>query len=179
MNDPNFTPLLLALEIAAFRRGADGSFSSMAPPPPWFPRLAEDGTFPFLGHILEEANEFWQSGTPGSRAFGPCAEVDESGREFHYQVRAITSWDGRSQYLVFELDAASDQLREALQRAREQLLVTERNRRTVGEIRHAGRELSELIEQFSSAAPDRQPDLIESLRSKCDALMTSVDRLID
>lgn len=178
MNDPTFTPLLLALDIAAFRRGPGGSFSSMAPPPPWFPRLAEDGTFPFLGHILEEANEFWQSGTPGSRAFGPCAEVDESGKEFHYQVRAITSGDGKNQYLVFELDAASDRLRESLQKAREQLLAIEQNRRTVGEIRHAGMEIQAIVESLAGMAPGAaQDDQIRALRAKCEALMETADRL--
>src|SRR5687767_13317532 len=69
--------------------------------PPWFWRLATE-TFPFLGHILEEANEFWESEASGSREWGPCADTDESGREFHYKVIAVTV-QGKA-YLLFQLD---------------------------------------------------------------------------
>src|SRR5262245_60652422 len=94
--------LLSALSIAAFERGADGTFTSLGTPPPWFARLAAEGTFPFLGHILEEATRFWNERVPGRCDWGPCAEVDESGGEFHYTVSAVTA--GETQYLVLQLD---------------------------------------------------------------------------
>ena len=69
--------LLSAIDVAVFERRPDGSFA-LAPPPRGL-RIVADATFPFLGHILEEANEFWGR---GSRAqdWGPCAEVDERER---------------------------------------------------------------------------------------------------
>src|SRR5262249_22458651 len=114
------TSLLPALEIAAFERRKDGSFSPVAAPPAWFNRIIADGVFPFLGHILEEANQFWTSRAPGRRDWGPCAELDESGTEFHYIVSALTAGD--RQYLVFQLDPGSDRMRQMLQQVRERAL---------------------------------------------------------
>ena len=76
MSEDLLKSLLPALHIAAFERREDGSFTSLAPPPAWFGRLVADPAFPFLGHILEEANVFWRSGGPGLREWGPVAEVD-------------------------------------------------------------------------------------------------------
>jgi hypothetical protein len=112
--------LLPALEIAAFARAADGSFTSIAPVPSWFRPLIADTTFPFLGHILEEAAGFWTSGAEGFREFGPCAEVDEAGVEYHYKVIAASG--GGAQFLLFQRDPAADRLREVLQKAREHTL---------------------------------------------------------
>ena len=177
MSEALLTRLLPALDLAVFVRGDDGAFTAMAPPPPWFPRLA-DGTFPFLGHILEEANEFWRSGATGSREFGPAAERDESGREFHYRVRAITLGQSFAQFLVFELDAGSERLREALQKAREQALVVEQKgplqRRAAADVRRAASELQELVDQLSTmTASDRQPDLLRAIQAKCELLLAS------
>jgi hypothetical protein len=51
---------------------------------------------------------------------GLCAERDDLGREFHFEVSAIGGPAG--QYLVFERPAAAEQLQAVLQRAREQAL---------------------------------------------------------
>ena len=118
--------LLPALEIAAFQRRGDGAFLTLAEPPPWFRHLAADASFPFLGHILEEATQFWGSSEPGRREWGPCAEVDGTGHEFHYRVIALAA--GGSQYLVFQLDTATVQMREILQRVRDQALAAEQRK---------------------------------------------------
>jgi hypothetical protein len=121
--------LLPALQIAAFERMADGSFRALAPAPAWFERLGRDGTFPFLGHILEEAVQFWSTRTDGVRQWGPCVEVNERGAEFHYRVKALTH--GHHAFLVFELDEAAERIREVLQKVRSDALEaarTESNR---------------------------------------------------
>ena len=100
MNDEALSSLLPALGYAVFARGADGAFTALAPPPDWFKRLG-DVTFPFLGHILEEATDFWGSGTPGCQEWGPCAEVDRHGIEFHYKVIAYTL--ANRQLLLFQI----------------------------------------------------------------------------
>src|SRR5262245_575177 len=100
--------VLSALAIAAFRRQEDGSFTPLAGLPEWFRRVARNGTFPFLGHILEEAGQFWNARKPGRRDWGPCADVDEAGTEFHYSVTAVAVGD--QQYLLFQLDTASDRI---------------------------------------------------------------------
>jgi hypothetical protein len=170
------TTLLPAMDIAVFSRGTDGSFSSIAPPPAWFQRIA-DVTFPFLGHILEEATDFWRSGVPGLREYGPCAEVDEAGREFHYRVKALTIGGPGSQFLVFELDPGSDRLRDALQKARDQVLVAERNRAAqlaaAGDVRLAALEIQQLLEQLPGAG------LADALRAKCEVLIRAAETIAD
>jgi hypothetical protein len=181
MSEVLFSRLLPALDIAAFSRNIDGTFSAVASPPPWFPRLADD-TFPFLGHILEEANEFWRSGAPGAREFGPCAEVDPTGREFHYRVKALTIGSYGSQFLVFELDTGSDRLRETLQKARTQALVGEQDRtkhdQAVAELRSTAREILELLERMEGSSPGAaRSDTLATLRAKTAGLLDTAHKL--
>jgi hypothetical protein len=181
MSDELLRALLPAMNVAVFTCAADGSFSPLAPPPPWFSRLA-DVTFPFLGHILEEARAFWRSGVPGSREYGPCAETDADGSEFHYRVKALTAADS-SQFLMFELDRGSDRLRDALQTAREQALAREqqsaRQRRATQEIRQTADEMRQLLDTIPTT-PDGPPrGLIEALNAKCEALKGSVDTIAE
>ena len=180
MTEDLVATLLPAMDLAVFSRGADGAFASMAPPPPWFPRLAS-GTFPFLGHILEEASEFWRSGLPGAREYGPCAEVDERGREFHYRVRAITAPGNGRQFLVFELDRGSDRLRDTLQKAREHTLAAEEDRAArraaAAEFTTTIVEMFDLLGQLH--ATDEQTDVTRALGEKCRDLLhraRSLDR---
>lgn len=67
MTDLALSILLPALDIAAFERVEENGFRPLAQPRAWFGRLSRDGTFPFLGHILEEARVFWRSGDEGVR----------------------------------------------------------------------------------------------------------------
>ena len=121
MTNDALVALLPSLGIAAFEQNADGSFQPLAPAPAWFAGLGKDGTFPFLGHILEEAGAFWASTTDGVREWGPCADVDADGQEFHYMVKAVTS--GARAYLVFQLDEAAERVREVLQKVRSDALA--------------------------------------------------------
>lgn len=123
MTDNALSALLTALDVAAFEREAEGGFQPVAPLPTWFTLLSRDGTFPFLGHILEEANVFWNSGAGGLREWGPCAEVDESGREFHYLVKALRL--NMRAYLVFQIDEGAERLRRVLQKVRSDALAEE------------------------------------------------------
>jgi hypothetical protein len=173
--------VLSAMAIAAFERNPDGSFLPLAPLPAWFMRIVADGTFPFMGHILEEANQFWGRRSPGRQDWGPCAEVDESGTEFHYTVAAVTERDRA--YLVFQLDPGSDRMREVLQRERERSVTAGHDfrsdsdaaagvRQTVSEIRT----LVESLQAVSSAKADMQ--LRRAVAAKCDELVRGVDELV-
>jgi hypothetical protein len=181
MADDLLTVLLPAIEIAAFERRADGSFTSIAPPPPWFSRLVADETFPFLGHILEEAVDFWRQSRSGMQEWGPCAESDGAGREFHYKVVAVSA-NGR-QFLLFELDTASDRMREVLQAARERALAAgSRGDEQAGaaaaqrDVRRMGAEMRELLRRLAASGPTaEQLTVIEALTKKCDALLAGFD----
>ena len=159
MTNQSLASLFPAIGIAAFERTPDGAFMPLTPPPEWFRRLA-DVTFPFLGHILEEANEFWRSREPGSRDFGPCAEVDATGREFHYKVTAVTAPD--NQYLLFQLDHASDQMRQTLQVVRDQRLALEQESGAMAamltEARRAADEIHEAVIAQRQLIENRHPD---------------------
>lgn len=180
MSEPLLTDLLPALEIAAFARSGDGAFSIASPMPAWFGRLAKDSTFPFLGHILQDAQQFWGSGTRGFQEFGPCAEVDESGREFHYKVIAVSAADG--QYLLFQPDPAADRMRDVLQKARERSLRAGENSRTAAalallekEARTAASEIGDLIEQLRRTRPDQEARMtLDEIAARCERLRNSV-----
>lgn len=122
--DEDLARLITALEIAAFGRVQTGGFRPLAAPPAWFGRLTRDGTFPFLGHILEEAEAFWTSGEQGARQWGPCVDVAEDGREFHYLVKALTT--EQHAYLVFQLDEGAEGMRDVLQKLRSDALAAPR-----------------------------------------------------
>lgn len=185
MNDPVPAALLTAMQIAAFERRADGSFASVAPPPGWFGPLVADPTFPFLGHILEDAGHFWQSGLDGARDYGPCADVDDRGREFHYKVTALAV--GGRQFLVFQLDPGGDQLREVLQKVRARALEggfdpsSQAALAAVRKlVRRKGEEMHELLRRWlSTAQTEAQFELWRSISARCDELMDNVEKLTD
>jgi hypothetical protein len=177
------TKLLPAIDIAAFTRARDGSFSPVAPHPRWFERLVAETTFPFLGHILEEANLFWQRGTAGVREWGPCAEVNDEGHEFHYRVLAVTVDD--SQFLLFELDSGSDRMREVLQKVREQALANPAaaTQATLSKVQHEVRRTTDRIHGLlrpllASGLRDPQFELWKTLSAVCDDLTNTVDALV-
>jgi hypothetical protein len=183
MSDDLATKLLPAMDIAAFKRSADGSFALIAPTPRWFERLVEDTTFPFLGHILEEATTFWQRGALGSREWGPCAEVNEVGREFHYRVLAVNAESG--QFLVFQIDPGAERMREVLQKVREHALINPSSgaTATLSRVQHAVRRTSDRIHELlrpllASGVRDAQFELWKKLSAVCDDLTTTVDSLV-
>jgi hypothetical protein len=146
MSDDSLKGLIAELGIAAFERTEDGAFQALAPAPASFRRLAQD-TFPFLGHILDEANVFWRHNTSGTQEWGPCAATDEAGAEFHYLVTAAAA-EGR-QYLVFHIDRGSARTQSILQRVRESKLAEAADRRErtalATQARVAGNDVLEVI----------------------------------
>ena len=179
MSDEALKELLTAMDFAVFERDGDGAFKALTEAPPWFPQLAS-GTFPFLGHILDEANAFWLSGKPGRQNWGPAAENDDKGGEFHYMISAVTLDD--RQFLVFQLDRASDHLREVLQVARDHKLQDERARQTratfIAGIKERSDELYTVLGRLTTGpqAPG-QRELFEKLSATCQALVAAAARL--
>ncbi len=173
--------LLPLLDTAAFVRAADGSFSPMAPAPAWFQQLTAEPTFPFLGHILEEATAFWQRGTAGTVEWGPCAEVDDDGREYHYLVTAIAA--GTSHYLVFQQDKGAERLREVLQKIRSQALTAEQDGiaydAVVSEMLRTNTAVKALLKQLLlSGLNPTQLELMNQLANRSVALMAGASDLI-
>ncbi|HUR32778.1 MAG TPA: hypothetical protein VM032_03230 [Vicinamibacterales bacterium] len=173
--------LLPLLDTAAFVRAGDGSFSALAPLPGWLQRLTSDTTFPFLGHILEEATAFWQRGTSGSAEWGPCAEVDDEGQEYHYMVTAITA--GPDQYLVFHLDRGAERMREVLQKVRSEALTAEQDgvwyKAVVKDMQRTNKDVKDLLQQLLTAGlTPAQIEMVNKLATKCVSLMGGASELI-
>ncbi len=180
MSDDSLKVLFSALKIAVFERSDDGSFLPLTPPPAWFPLLAS-GTFPFLGHILEEANIFWQSGRAGIQSWGPAAQTDERGLEFHYMVSAVSG--ANKQYLLFQLDRASDRLRDVLQTVREQKLHDDQARQVrssaATSVHSAGDEVYAVIGHLArTPLTPEQRELIDRLTAACHTLVAAANQLI-
>jgi hypothetical protein len=170
MTDDLLAALLPAIGIAAFERDSGGSFKSVAPVPSWFEGLAADGTFPFLGHVLEEATAFWNSNTDGFREWGPSAAVDASGREFHFMVTAIAH--GRKQFLLCRLDTGSDQVRDVLQQVRQRALDADHvARRQAKEVARAAGEVHRLLGRLLMSGPTaEQLETMRQLAVGCEEL---------
>ena len=183
MSDVTLNTLLPALDLAVFERRGDGSFKSIADRPAWFDRLVADPTFPFLGHILEEAKVFWNSGETGRREWGPVAEVDESGSEFHYKVTAVGS-DAR-QLLVFQLDLGADQVREVLQKVRTDMLVAEQRagsdarmrKAHLSELRQSADAFGAVLRGIQKKASSSDP-LLEALTTTGGNLLQAIDDIV-
>jgi hypothetical protein len=113
--------VLRALDVVVLEAKIDGSYATMSPVPAWFRWVSVGDTFPFLGNFLPEAQEFWRKKQRGFVTSGLCAANDGEGREFHYEVWALTLRSGH--YLVFERARGADDLRDMLQKAREEVLA--------------------------------------------------------
>ncbi len=113
-----------ALEIGIFEQTPDGAFASVGTPPAWMAAFSRNPTFPFLGSFLTQARQFWSEPRADRLTWGPCAEVDPEGREFHFTVSALSLPDRK--FLVFELDRSAELMRTLLQKAREQALADSR-----------------------------------------------------
>jgi hypothetical protein len=178
MSDESLHNLLLAMGMAAFERAPDGSFTSLGPVPPWLRRVTGDGTFPFLGHVLDDVHAFFGSGTSGVRDFGPCADVDERGEPFHYIVTAAALGDRR--FLVLRRDAGSDRMQQVLQSAREQALLLRENARAADLLATLRGELSwqrDAVEELSGRL--LKTDLTDEQRHLVMSLMREAERLLE
>lgn len=184
MSEQSLQAIFPTLDIAAFERTPEGTFQSVAPVPPWFNRLVADATFPFLGHVLEEAVDYWNAGAVGAKDFGPCADVDEQGREYHYKVTAVVV--PAHQYLLFQLDPASDRLREVLQQARDRALEARGEARTEAtlaavqrEVRRTSDEMLDLMRRFLATSPTpAQLELLHAASRTSASLAPRIDALI-
>jgi hypothetical protein len=122
---------------------------------------------------------------------GRCAEVDETGREFHFEVSAITV-EGR-QFLLFERASEAEEVRDVLQKARELALERESLGRALDELRAAvtvlgpaGREVQsstrailDVVDRLADTEPSPvQQSLLQELRGASAYLQASVDAMV-
>ena len=180
MGDDLLAGLLQAMDMVVFERRPDGAFVTITEPPRWFALMNADLRFPFLGHILAEAGDFWDRRVPGVQDWGPAAELDEHGKEFHYKVMAVQAEE--RQYLVFQLDRGSERMRETLQKVREKALAegtrAKRTTAAASEARRTGTDLYDLLGRLrATGLSQAQNDIVAELTDVCDELLMSIDRV--
>jgi hypothetical protein len=180
MGDDLLAGLLQAMDMVVFERRPDGAFVTITEPPRWFALMNADLRFPFLGHILAEAGDFWDRRVPGVQDWGPAAELDEHGKEFHYKVMAVQAEE--RQYLVFQLDRGSDRTREILQKVRERSLAeSTRSKRTTSlasDARHTVADIHDLLARLrATGLTQAQTDVMAEVTDVLDELLMSIDRV--
>jgi HPt (histidine-containing phosphotransfer) domain-containing protein len=171
MSDPALVHVLAALGVAVVERKPDGSLDLVGEMPPWFARLFPEQSgsslpdiqqhIPFLESFLPDAEVFWEEGGKDRLRSGLCTEVGESGAEYHFEVSALCV-SGRH-FLLFELRKDFGEIREILQRARENLLdyellehtqrALERSQAELSKAKDAAEELREALERHTSRIP--------------------------
>jgi len=138
MTDPALGQVLAELGVAVMEQNRAGTFAPVGEMPAWFYRLFRGWTgntplaiqehLPFLESFLPDAQDFWSGNGEGRLRSGLCAEVDESGNEFHFEVSALCI--GGRRLLLFEQRKDFEETREVLQKARQNLLDYELLERT-------------------------------------------------
>ena len=181
--------LLRVFGFVVFERQADGSFSPLSALPPWISDMTKDGTFPFLGGFLAEAEQFWADTQEGRLGSGLCTATDSQGREFHVEAWAV-ALTGR-QFLLFEHPASAMRLQEVLQRAREQLLEREALEKAAGRAEATLREMADEVragldairnlvsagEEVRPGSTSRDP-VLDAIRVAATTLAARVDSLV-
>ena len=170
MTEHALTSAVEALEIAVFEQRPDGGFRSVAPVPSWFRTFGKSTTFPFLGSFLDEARAFWSEPRATPLKWGPCAEIDESGRQVQFIVSAVSA--PTHKFLIFELDRHIDDIQHTLQKAREQALIHEA---AIKDVRTCATAIVGLTRQLHEAPAD--PDRDELLQRLSRASETLIQRI--
>ncbi len=163
MAETSLSDLLTALDVVVMQRTGEGVFFLQGTPPPWLRRvnarwkgerdILVSRTFPFLDHFLVDAEAFWATGEFGRVGSGLSSEPGADGKDFHFEVWAVTVDSG--QFLLLEWRRDGEQLQAMLQRAREGLLEQERLERTKAALQRSQGQLRRAKEKAELGAAAR------------------------
>ena len=181
MNEEVLSALLPALGFAVFVRGADNSFTPITPPPSWFTRLG-NVTFPFLGHILEEANQFWDGGARRTAGVGPVRGGGSQRQGVPLQSHRP---DRRRADSACCFISTPNRIASAkcCPRSERESLATEQSRNATSmsamEVRLIREEIHRILGKLlGTNATEVQIELLRKLSSRCDELALGTERLI-
>ena len=94
------------MQLAAFERTAEGTFTPIGPYPAWFHRLAPNPAdlltdhFPALTGFLPVAEDFWAAPSTERLQSDFWTETDSAGSHYHLLAHAVSN--GPRQFLVIE-----------------------------------------------------------------------------
>jgi signal transduction histidine kinase len=125
-----------ALQILVLERLQPGSFRVIGSIPDWFVRVHPEviapehdwqpgRLFPFLENFLHDAEMFWDDDVVGVLKSGPWRELDHSADELHLEASAVR-WGSKKFLLIGNPEAAYEEKRSIIQRARENSLQQHR-----------------------------------------------------
>jgi signal transduction histidine kinase len=125
-----------ALQILVLERLQPGSFRVIGSVPEWFTRVHPEVSstepdwrpgrmFAFLENFLHDAEMFWSDDTVGMLKSGLWRELDHSANELYLEASAVR-WGPKKFLLIANSEAAYEERRSIIQRARENSLQQHR-----------------------------------------------------
>jgi hypothetical protein len=170
--------LMQALEMFALERMPDYTYTPVTPPPAWFRHilplteatgpLTLGAILPYLERFLSEAEPFWREGTRRSLVSGTFAAP---GGAEDVLLRACALNLGPRSLLVLERLRGQEDLRDILQKARENKLELEQVIKRIESLRASVASLSKLTHELG------QTGLTSAQRELVDGIVTAAGRV--
>ena len=180
MKDSLLLDLVHALDMFALERMPDHTFIAVTPPPAWVTHvwaisqvgepLTITNAFPFLERFLSEADAFWRAGMPRTLLSGSfvAAGVSEE-----LLLRACALNLGPRSVLVLERLKGEADVRQVLQKSRENKLLEEQLHQRLDAVRTSASAASKLLAQLMQTESTAVPrELVEKIASA----LASVER---
>lgn len=126
MKEDVVSKLPAALGTAVLARDANGLFSFVVDPPPWYHLFWSDGgqeevdptaVFPFLDYFCVEAQPIWAAHHSEPLRSDPWSQADEQGVEHRFHATALTL-AGQALLLITRSGQSDETRRQLLQKAR-------------------------------------------------------------
>src|SRR5262245_10252 len=178
MRDSLPLDVIQALEMFALERRSDYTYAPVTPPPAWFRHilplteatgpLTLGAILPFLERFLSEAEAFWREGTRRSLVSGSFAAP---GGSEDVLLRACALNIGPRSALVLERLRGQEDLRDVLQKARENKLEHEQVVKRLESLRAPVGSLSKLTHELG------QTGLTSAQRELVDGIITAAARV--
>jgi hypothetical protein len=176
MKDSLALDVLHALDLFALERMPDYTFVAITPPPAWITHIlsvADAGApmtlaaaFPYLERFLSQAEAFWREGTGRSMLSGSFVAA---GASEELLLRACALNLGPRSVLVLERLRGEADIRQILQKSRENKLQEERLQKKLDALRAPVATISRLVKKLL------ETDLTAAQRELADGITRSIE----
>lgn len=185
MTDTLLPVLLRTLDVAVIERLPDSRFHIVSPSPEWLEAAFEaappgsrhllEGALPFLEQFLGQADAAWHDRGSARADSGPFVTVVK-GQEALLRATALTI-DNRAILVLERLTGEAD-TRPILQKARDQMLATERLAHDAAAVQGPAAAIGRAINDLSAAdLPSSVHEIVRTLRTAATQLAAVAERL--